>query len=221
MDDPKLVDQILRLIMLAPGFLLGLTVHEFAHGYVAYRLGDPTAKLAGRLTFNPIPHIDPIGALVLVFTGMIGWAKPVPVNTFNLDNPRRDMAWISLAGPAVNLVTALGLALVLHAVAFIFFGKGLGQWFMIHSQGRIRPEIGMLYFGVVVNVGLAIFNLFPLPPLDGSKILAGLLPRDLAIRMDKVEPYGFIILLPLIYFGVVNQVIGPPIKFIRMMLLYR
>ena len=117
MFDFDFAGMIQRIALIAPGFLLAITVHEYTHGYVAYRLGDPTAKLAGRLTFNPISHLDPFGTLVLVLTQMIGWAKPVPVDPRYLHNPRKDMLWISLGGPAANLVTAGVLAVILHVIA--------------------------------------------------------------------------------------------------------
>ena len=117
MFDFDFAEMIQRIALIAPGFLLAITVHEYTHGYVAYRLGDPTAKLAGRLTFNPISHLDPFGTLVLVLTQMIGWAKPVPVDPRYLHNPRKDMLWISLGGPAANLVTAGVLAVILHVIA--------------------------------------------------------------------------------------------------------
>lgn len=202
------------LPLIAPGFLLAITVHEFAHGYIANRLGDPTAKLAGRLTFNPISHMDIVGTIVLVLTGMIGWAKPVPVDPRYLRNPRKDMLWISLGGPAANLITAIILAIALYMLALLaspFMGKA--------SAFVIRPLYGILLYGVQINVVLAIFNVIPVPPLDGAKILTGLLPRKQAYQFSQLEPYGFIILIVLIFSGAVNYMILPPIDIIMRTLL--
>ena len=196
---------------------MAITVHEYTHGYVAYRLGDPTAKLAGRLTFNPISHLDPIGTLVLVLTQMIGWAKPVPVDPRYLHNPRKDMLWISLGGPAANLVTAVVLAVhTSYHSCFLGGGIAVGQ-----GTSFILGPLGlMLLFGVKINVILAIFNLIPIAPLDGAKILGGMLPRQQAYELEKLEPYGFIILMLLVFTGAVSYVIIPPVRFIETLLLY-
>ncbi len=201
-------ETIQRIILIIPGFLIAVTVHEYAHGYVALRFGDHTAERAGRLTLNPIPHIDPFGALALVLTQMIGWAKPVPVDPRNLRDPRKDMIWISLGGPAANLIAASVAALIFHGLIFTFGVKAL------HPQLSpiLSPFVRMTAFAVVINIGLGVFNLVPIPPLDGSKILAGALPRDLAYKYEQLEPYGFIILLLLIFTGVVGYVIAPPIR---------
>ncbi len=206
---------IQKIAIIAPGFLLAITVHEYTHGYVAYRLGDPTAKLAGRLTFNPISHLDPFGTLVLVLTQMIGWAKPVPVDPRYLRNPRKDMLWISLGGPAANLVTAVVLALSLHMMQFLFAARAIGP----ASNYILVPLVRILYFGVEINVILAVFNLIPIAPLDGAKILGGMLPRQQAYELEKLEPYGFIILILLVFTGAVGYVIFPPVKFILSLLL--
>lgn len=206
---------IQNIALIAPGFLLAITVHEFTHGYVAYRLGDPTAKLAGRLTFNPISHLDPFGTLVLVLTQMIGWAKPVPVDPRYLRNPRKDMMWISLGGPAANLVTAAVLALLFHIILFLFAGRAVG-----HGTSLILvPLVNILLWGVKINVVLAVFNLIPIAPLDGAKILGGMLPRQQAYELEKLEPYGYIILMLLVFSGAVGYVILPPVKFIETLLL--
>ncbi len=203
-----------KIALMAPGFLLAITVHEFTHGYVAYKLGDPTAKLAGRLTFNPISHLDVLGTVFLVLTQFIGWAKPVPVDPRYLRNPKRDMLWISLGGPAANLVAAVFLTLVLHALAFFAGGSigSLGSFFL-------GPFFGILVFGIQINVILALFNMIPVPPLDGSKILEGLLPRRYAYQYSQLEPYGFIILVLLMFSGAINYVLVPPIRFILSLLL--
>jgi Zn-dependent protease len=206
---------IQQIILIIPGFLIAITVHEFAHGYVAYRLGDPTAKLAGRLTLNPLSHLDLVGTLALILTRMIGWAKPVPVDPRYLRDPRRDMLWISLAGPASNIITATALAIVLYILVLSFSGSPMGAT----TAAIVVPILGMIKAGVLINVGLGIFNLVPVPPLDGSKILAGMLPRDLAYKYEQLEPYGFIILLVLIFTGIVRYIVYPPIMYVQYILL--
>jgi Zn-dependent protease len=216
MDIERIVQEI---ALVTPGFLVAITVHEYAHGYVAMRLGDPTAKLAGRLTFNPISHLDPVGALVLVLTRTIGWAKPVPVDARYLRNPRKDLMWISLAGPVANLIAAVSLALVLHVLDF---SVGL-KW--LRTASLIGAMVPILIYGVTINILLAFFNLVPVHPLDGSKILAGLLPRHLAYEYEKLEPYGFIILILLLFVApsagidIVQILVVPPARLLRYILL--
>jgi Zn-dependent protease len=210
MDGLNISRIIQEILLVVPGFLLGITVHEFAHGYVAYRLGDPTAKLLGRLTFNPLSHLDPVGTVVLVLTRMFGWAKPVPVNPRNLKSPRKDMLWISLAGPVANLLAATILTLLLHLLLLVAAGRPPSEF----SKFLLQPLFGILFFGVRINVVLAVLNLIPVPPLDGSKILAGLLPSRQAYQFEQLEPYGFIILMALIFTNVLGYVIDPPIKLI-------
>ncbi len=193
---------ILQIIIYAPPVLLAITVHEFSHGWVANKLGDPTAKLAGRLTLNPLKHLDLVGTLVFVITRLIGWAKPVPVNPHNLKNPHRDMLWVSLAGPGSNLLVALGSAFLFHSL------KGLPISGSI-SSGILLPLFYMAQISVSINIALAIFNLIPVPPLDGSKILMGLLPPAQALSYARLEPYGFIILLVLIMTNVFDVVLFP------------
>jgi Zn-dependent protease len=218
MFDQNVSAIILNIIIAAPAFLLAITVHEFAHGYVALRFGDPTAHNAGRLTFNPISHLDPFGTLVFVVTAVagfgIGWAKPVPVNPRYMRNPRADMMWVSFAGPGANLATAAALALGLHAIMTGFGGRPLstGTLFVLN------PLVSLLRYGVLINVILAVFNLIPVPPLDGSKILAGLVPSDMAYRLEALEQYGFLILMALIFTGIVGYLIRPPISYIMWLL---
>lgn len=219
------ISSIMRqLVVLVPGFLLAVTVHEFMHGYIAYRLGDPTAKRAGRLTLNPISHLDLLGTVALIMTRMIGWAKPVPVDPRYLRNPRSDMMWISLGGPGANLLTAIVLAVGLHIFLAAMYGGELGaQIRMALSRGFVPqgldPMTLMLFFAIQINVGLGIFNLIPVPPLDGSKIAQGLLPRRLAYSINSLEPFGFVILLGLILVGAVNYLIVPPIRFVLALLI--
>lgn len=198
---------ISQIALLVVPVLFSITVHEVCHGYAAYFFGDPTAKMAGRLTFNPIKHIDPIGMLVLFVTRMIGWAKPVPVDPRYFKRPRQDMVWVSLAGPASNLVLAALTALVLMLV-----GPAL-------ASTVLYPLVIMLQMMVMINIGLAVFNLIPIHPLDGSHIMEGVLPARLAYSYSKLQPYGFIILLLLIFTRVVDFVIFPIIHGIAYVLL--
>ncbi len=171
-----------QIILLAPPFLLAITVHEFSHGYIAYRLGDSTARDMGRLTFNPIAHIDLFGLLALFFIGF-GWAKPVPVNPHNLANPRQDNLWISLAGPVSNFISA-----------FLF---GL-LYPILPDSGISAIILGMIFFGVWINLILTIFNLLPIPPLDGFHILEGLVSTDTYVALQPLKRFGPMILLGLI-----------------------
>jgi Zn-dependent protease len=183
--------------------LIAVTIHEVSHGFVAYKLGDTTAKDLGRLTLNPLAHIDPIGTFVvpigLVLIGSpvsFGWAKPVPIDFRKLHHPKQDMIWISMAGPAANLLLSIGLSLLLKTG--IIFEIKVGD----------NP---IIFVAILINLFLAIFNLIPIPPLDGSRILIGLLSPKQAYKYSKVEPYGFIIVFSLLYFGIVEKVIYPVI----------
>jgi len=193
---------IQELIVLAPPFLLALTIHELAHGYVAKRLGDPTASLAGRLTFNPLKHLDPVGVLCF-FIMKIGWAKPVPVNPAYFKNPGRDMLWVALAGPGSNLLLAVVSAILAKGVIAV----SLLPLFIL------QPVVHMLAASIWINIMLAVFNILPIPPLDGGKILAGILPRHLARSFARLEPFGFVILLILFYTGILSEIIMPIIAF--------
>lgn len=193
---------IQELILLMVPVLFSITVHEVSHGYAASRLGDPTAKDAGRLTLNPIKHIDIIGLLVLFITRMIGWAKPVPVNPAYFKNPRKGMMWVSLAGPVSNLALAFVFAVVYKVSAGFL------------ATSYLYPLVFMMELMISINVGLAIFNLIPIPPLDGSHILEGLLPADMARAYSAIAPYGFMILLILIFTRVVDYLVFPIIRVI-------
>ncbi len=186
--------------------ILAITVHEVAHGWVAAKFGDKTAQMLGRLTLNPMKHIDPIGTIIvpialLIAGGFVfGWAKAVPVNTANFKNPRHDMAWVAIAGPASNL---------LMAVAWAFVAK-LG-----YLVSMTYPDIGQFLAlsglaGISINLVLFILNLIPIPPLDGSRVLSAFLPKKLAYNYNRIEPYGFLILLGLLIFGILGPIIAGP-----------
>lgn len=205
---------ITELIILAPPLLMALTFHEFAHGAVANSLGDPTARMAGRLTLNPLKHLDPIGTLAF-FLIKIGWAKPIPVNPRYFHNPKRDMLWVALAGPLTNLTLAILSAVLAKAIwllASLLPATPLVAALLI-------PMNGMLIASVWINLVLCIFNFLPIPPLDGSKILVGLLPDRLAISFLKMEKYGFFLILILAFSGILSKIILPIIGFANGLLL--
>ncbi|MBU2549648.1 MAG: site-2 protease family protein [Proteobacteria bacterium] len=190
--------------------LLAVTIHEVAHGWVAEKFGDPTARQAGRITLNPIKHLDLVGTLVFFITRMVGWAKPVPVNPSYFRNPRQDMLWVSAAGPAANLALAVLFSVLLRLII-------AGQYVL--PMFILEPLFLIARAGVIINLGLAVFNLLPVHPLDGSGIAAGLLPPDLARSYDRLAPYGFIILLVLIFTRAANIMIFPVIRFLAGLLL--
>lgn len=178
-------------IMLVPG-LLAITCHEVAHGYVAWRYGDPTARMLGRLTLNPLKHIDIFGTIMLVIVG-IGWAKPVPVAVENLRNPKKDMIWVSIAGPVTNLLLALVSALVLRATL-------INPALIGGAKFMLEPISYMAAFSIYINLLLAFFNMIPIPPLDGGRVLMGLLPYRQARMLGQIEPYGMILIILLVFF---------------------
>lgn len=186
--------------------LFAITVHEVAHGWVARRCGDPTALMAGRLTLNPIKHIDPLGTvavplIMLWLPGgfLFGWAKPVPVAFGNLNNPRRDMILVAAAGPGVNLLMAVGWTLLAALVAGIPGGLGpASEWVLLNCG-----------WGISINIVLAVLNMLPIPPLDGGRVLAGLLPPKSAGFLDGIEPYGLLIVVALLVTGVLSRIIEP------------
>lgn len=195
-------------------FFLGVTCHEVAHGYVSYRLGDPTAKLAGRLTLNPLKHLDPIGTLVLLLTQLIGWAKPVPINPAYYKDPRRGILYVSLAGPLANFAVMLFFAALLK-ILIIFSQSPVAA----QAEYILRPMANIAVAGIFINAILGAFNLLPIPPLDGSKILACLLPGSLAAPFMRLERYGFIILLLLAVTGVLRLVLSPVSNFVQHMII--
>jgi Zn-dependent protease len=191
-------------IMLVPG-LFAITCHEVSHGYIAWRYGDPTARMLGRLTLNPLKHIDIIGTLMIVFIG-IGWAKPVPVVYENLRNPKRDMIWVAAAGPVTNFILAFVSAMLLRGI-IVFVNPAVSESSM---SMVVQPVVWMLAFSVYINLLLAIFNLIPLPPLDGGRVLSGLLPYRQAAALARIEPYGMIIIIALVFFtNIFSYVILP------------
>ena len=198
---PALAD----LLLSVPAVLWAITFHEFCHGYMAYVLGDPTAKRMGRLSLNPLHHLDPVGALMLLVF-RFGWAKPVPVDPRYFKNPRRDMVLVSAAGVTGNFLTA------------IFFGM-LARFFpgTFLAIPALRQFIFLM---IVINIGLAVFNLIPIPPLDGSKLLYPLLPPFLLEKYFWLERYGFFVLMILLALGVVQAIMGPVVMFFLRLILF-
>lgn len=191
---------MLILILAQLAFLVfSITVHEFAHGWVAYKLGDPTAKYYGRLSLNPFAHIDPVGTIILPLMMVmlrlppIGWAKPVPISYLNLKNPKRDMLWVGIAGPFANFSVAVLLALIIKLSIIkesVFF-------------------LQLLSLGALINLIIGVFNLIPIPPLDGSRIVTSLLPYRHVHIYNQMEPFGFIIIFALLWFGLLRAAIFP------------
>ena len=182
------------LIILVPVILFSLTIHEYAHALVAHRLGDDTAKNQGRLSLNPLVHLDLLGTLLL-FIVHFGWAKPVPVDPRNFKNPKKDMLLVALAGPVSNILTAIVAAVVLKAVFENFASAG------IPPGSGVDVAVRMLVWFIYIGIVLAVFNMIPVPPLDGSRVLYGLLPDSLAFRYARFETYGIFILFAIFIFG--------------------
>lgn len=207
---------IRQIAITAVPILIAIILHEVAHGFIANKLGDPTAKMLGRLTLNPIAHIDMFGTIIMplllfVFTNgqfVFGYAKPVPINPYNFKNPKRDMAISAAGGPATNILLAiLSVLLIKYAVvpASAFASDDV-------VAKVIKPLVMMLTASVTINVILASFNLIPIPPLDGGRILMGLLPNRQANALGKLEPFGMIIVLILVMTGIASYIIMPLIR---------
>ena len=195
-------------IMLVPA-LMAITCHEVSHGYIADKFGDNTARSMGRLTLNPIKHMDIFGTLMVFIVG-IGWAKPVPVNFNNLRHPKRDMIWVAAAGPITNFVLALVSALAMRLL--VHFGAGIPDGSPLAAV--VDPVTLMLAFSVYINLLLAIFNLIPVPPLDGGRVAVGLLPYRQSMALARVKPFGMIIIIALVFFtNAFGYVITPVLSF--------
>lgn len=217
-----LLPLLAKIAFWATPVLTAVIFHELAHGYVAYRLGDPTAARLGRLTLNPIAHVDMFGTvllpLMLIMSGspfLFGYAKPVPVSFGNLRNPRRDMVYVAAAGPAMNLLLAVLSAFILQQVQASQFPSDLSA--TQAPTGLIL--VSMLQVSVFINVALAVFNLFPIPPLDGGRVATGLLPRGLALPLARLEPYGMLIVVGLLMTGVLGDIVHPVTAFLVNVLL--
>ncbi len=196
----------IKTLLLIPTGLLALTIHEFAHAYVADRLGDPTARLRGRLTINPLAHLDLLGTILIVLVGF-GWAKPVPVDSRNFANPRRDMMAVAAAGPLSNVLCAVAASLLFRSL----YGSAY-----VASLASAPLALAALMIFIHINLALAVFNLIPIPPLDGSRILYGLLPPRAVYQFLRVEPYGVIVLFALFMFGgnVFGALLWRPVSFL-------
>jgi Zn-dependent protease len=213
MGELTLAQQIAAAIL---PILFAITVHEVAHGWVAKYLGDPTAQRLGRLTLNPIKHIDPVGTLLvpgmLLVLGAIsgrpfifGWAKPVPVTWENLRHPKRDMAIVAVAGPAANLLMAIFWACLQKAAMLL----------PVSAAWAAVPLIYMGDWGVGINIVLMVLNLLPLPPLDGGRVAVGLLPNRMGWQLSRLEPYGFFILLAMVATGTLSMILAPPVMYLE------
>jgi Zn-dependent protease len=211
------IDQILRAVAVgAIPVLFAITLHEVAHGRAARHFGDRTAELLGRLSLNPVKHIDPVGTvavplLLYLTTGFLfGWAKPVPVGYNNLRNPKRDMAFVAVAGPAANFVMAVGWALLFKGVIALGATETLAGAFTLE----------MARIGIFINILLAAFNLLPLPPLDGGRVLRGLVSEPLGKYLDAIEPFGLIIVALLLFTGYLGVLVTPLLRFVESLVLF-
>lgn len=207
MGSPLELSIIQKIAVFALPVLFAITLHEAAHGYVARHFGDMTAYAAGRISLNPLRHIDLVGTIIVPLVSLLladilfGWAKPVPVNFANLRRPKQDMLWVAAAGPFSNLLMALGWALVLKLGAGLAPGNSGATWLVLSGA-----------CGIFVNVIFMVLNLLPLPPLDGGRIAVSLLPHRLAWKFAQIERYGFIILIALLFTGVLGMILWPLIS---------
>jgi len=207
---------ITTIIIQLPILLITLTIHEFSHGFVAYMLGDDTAKRAGRLTLNPVSHIDPIG-LIMLFIARIGWAKPVPINPYNFRDYKRDTALTAAAGPAANFVMAILLSII-----FNFLKKMNPE--LLYLGGASAFGVSLLLYAIMINLALGLFNLLPIPPMDGSKILGGFLSDEAYAKYTARERQGAQILMGILMISyvfrlnLIGSIIMPPLNFLLKLL---
>ncbi|MGH7853931.1 MAG: site-2 protease family protein [Candidatus Binatia bacterium] len=215
------MEQIIGQILIwALPVLVAVVFHEVAHGWVAYRLGDPTAAQLGRLTLNPFAHVDLFGTILVPLMLIVanspfifGYAKPVPVNFHNLRNPKRDMIWVAAAGPVTNLLLAAGCTAIWRLTVPLAGAQG-APYSLSSLAGFFAPVALMAQSGILINITLAVFNMLPLPPLDGGRVLVGLLPMPLAAIVSRVEPFGFIILIVLLMTRTLDRIIYGPTEFL-------
>ncbi|NIO07821.1 MAG: site-2 protease family protein [Deltaproteobacteria bacterium] len=211
-------EYVQQICIWAVPVLVAIVFHEVAHGWVAYRLGDPTAARMGRLTLNPISHIDLFGTIIFPLLLILarapflfGYAKPVPVNFYNLRNPKKDMVWVALAGPATNLILAF-LSYVMLKILFSLDFPRDGSF----ASSIVVPVIYMLQASASINIVLAVFNIFPIPPLDGGRVLVGLLPEPQSSAVARIEPYGFLIILVLLMSHLLDRVLFPLVSMVNL-----
>jgi len=200
-----LLNRLLDLLLTLPSVLLAISVHETAHGYAAYKMGDATAKYSGRLSINPLAHFDLVGFLCMLFFHF-GWAKPVPINPDNFKNRKKGIIYVSLAGPVSNLAMAIISAILLGIV-----GKFTGLGALLKTREMLMGLdvlVVMLYYCIILNIGFMIFNLIPIPPLDGSKVLMEFLPGRIKYRIYQYERYSFLILILIIYSGILDPILS-------------
>lgn len=213
-----------QLAISAMPILVAIVLHEVAHGYIAYKLGDPTARDMGRLTLNPLSHIDPFGTIIMpgllyVFTNgqfVFGYAKPVPIDPRYFRNPKRDMAISAAAGPLVNILIAFACSLTLKhlLIPLSFHAPDFG------GVEILEPVAQMLKAAVVINIVFAVFNLIPIPPLDGGRVLMGILPYQQAVTLSKIEPFGFIIVIILVATNITSYIIWPVVVLLASIITY-
>jgi len=213
-----MLERIQNIAIWAVPVLVAIVFHEVAHGYFSNYLGDPTAARMGRLTLNPLAHIDPFGTVLLPLLLIVvhspfvfGYAKPVPVNFHNLRHPKRDMIWVALAGPLTNLALAFGSVMIWKLLLSYDEPLSAGA---SSSIAILSPLADMAKTSVIMNVVLAVFNLIPIPPLDGGRVLVGLLPEPQSSAVARVEPFGFLIVIALLMTDVLDRLMGPAIRFL-------